>query len=166
MRLIAGLAIGLALTGCSGTPKWARMGTVAFTPSDKVFYGVGQADDAIVSRDLRMEAADNRARADLQKYFNTYTGYLMQEYDGPDGKLVERAIRTFSNGRLSGVRIAERYEKRGKIHSLARLDLDEFRRVIKNAPELSDKTRQQLLERSEKLFDQMRTEEMKEKSAR
>ncbi|MFC1678744.1 hypothetical protein ACFL2T_00795, partial [Elusimicrobiota bacterium] len=102
-------------------------GSSAQPSSDKVFYGVGQADKSIRSKSLRREVADNRARADLRKFFDTYSGYLMKEYEGPDGQMVERAIKTFSSGHISGIRIVERYERRDSTHSLAKLDIEEFR---------------------------------------
>ncbi|MFH1725397.1 MAG: hypothetical protein ABII00_12365 [Elusimicrobiota bacterium] len=162
MKRIAILAIIAAISGCAGTPKWAKKGSAAFKPSDKVFYGVGQADEGIRSRNLRMEAADNRARADLQRYFDTYTGYLMKEYDGTEGEMVDRVIKTFSAGHISGVRIVDRYEKGETIHSLAKLDLDEFRRVMQNAPQLTERTKKFLNKRSEELFDELRKEEIEQ----
>jgi len=148
--------------GCaSGAPKWVKKGSSAFPADKKIFYGVGQADIK-VSQDLRLEAADNRARADLQKYFDTYTGYLMKEYEGPDGKLVERVIKTFSAGHLSGVRIKDRYEKGDTVYSLAKLDLEEFRQIMESAPGLSDKAREFLRIRSKTLFEDLRKEEIQQ----
>ena len=163
MKRIALIAWTGCILGCAtGAPKWVAKGTSVFPPSEKVFYGLGQADPSIESRDLRAEAADNRARADLQKYFDTYTGYLMKEYDGPDGKLVERGIKTFSAGHLSGVRIADRYERDGKIYSLAKLDLDEFRKVMEKVPGLSEKARDFLRNRSAEVFEDLRKEEIRQ----
>ncbi|MFC1679441.1 hypothetical protein ACFL2T_04450 [Elusimicrobiota bacterium] len=165
MKRFAILAFVAILAGCVGTPNWAKKGSSAFPASEKVFYGVGEADSSIRSRSLRLEAADNRARADLQKYFDTYTGYLMKEYEGPDGQIVERAIKTFSAGHISGVRIIRRHERKGKVYSLAKLDLEEFRRVMKSAPELTQKAREFLMKRSEKLFEDLRKEEIREGAA-
>lgn len=153
------------LAGC-GTPKWVKVGSSAFAPSEKMFYGVGQADASIRSENLRNETADNRARADLQRYFDTYSGYLMKEYEGEDGQQVDRVIKTFSAGHLSGVRIMERYRKGDKVYSLAKLNLEEFRKVVRNAPELTERTRKYLSERSEKLFDQLRDEEARRDAAK
>lgn len=159
-RIVVGVLFAL-MTGCGGAPKWVKKGTVAFPPNEKVFYGVGRADAAVKSENLREETADNRARADLQRYFDTYSGYLMKEYEGEDGQQVDRVIKTFSAGHISGVRIVDRYRKGEKVHSLAKLDLEEFRKVMRNAPELTDRARKYLAERSEKLFDQLKDEEIK-----
>lgn len=148
--------------GCAGTPKWVKKGSSAFPPSDKVFYGVGQAGAAIHMENLREETADNRARANLQQYFDTYTGYLMKEYQGEDGQQVDRVIKTFSAGHVSGVRIVDRYVKKETVYSLAKLDLEEFRKVMRNAPELTQSARKFLDERSEKLFDQLKEEEVRQ----
>jgi len=161
MKRFATTAVLALLAGC-GTPKWVRNGSSAFPPSEKVFYGVGQANGHIKSDNLRRETAENRARADLQRYFDNYSGYLMKEYEGEDGQQVDRVIKTFSAGRVAGVRIVERHEKNGVIHALAKLDLEEFRKVMRNAPELTDNARKFLVERSEKLFDQLKDEEVRQ----
>lgn len=159
------LAATAGLAGCGG-PRWVRKGSTAFAPSDKVFYGVGRADEAIRSPGLRLEAADNRARADLQRYFDTYTGYLMKEYEGEEGQQVDRVIKTFSAGRLGGVRIVDRHERGDEIYSLAKLDLEEFRRVVRAAPELTEKARKTLIDRAEKLFEQLKDEENRQEDAK
>jgi hypothetical protein len=159
LTTITAFGLMALLTGCAGMPKWAKKGAVALPATTKVFYGVGQAGPGINSEDLRREAADNRARADLQRYFDTYTGYLMKEYQGDGSQQVERVIKTFSAGHLFGVRIADRYVKKGIVYSLAKLDLEEFRKVVLNAPELTPGARKFLEDRSEKLFDQLREEE-------
>lgn len=148
------------LSGC-GAPAWVKKGSTAFTPSEKIFYGVGKADAGIKSEDLRREAADNRARADLQLYFDGFNGYMMKQYEGAGGQYVERAIKTVGAGRLSGVRIVERYRNGGAFYSLARLDLDESRRLAKNAPELTAQARKYIQEKSETFLGRMREEEMK-----
>lgn len=164
-RISIGLFLAVLLSGC-GAPKWVKKGSSAFPPSEKMFYGVGQADTSVRSENLRNETADNRARADLQKYFDTYSGYLMKEYEGEDGQQVDRAIKTFSAGHISGVRIVERYQKGDKVYSLAKLDLEEFRKVVRSAPELTEKARQYLVNRSEKLFDQLREEEVRHEAVK
>ena len=162
MRIAMVGLFAVFLSGCMGGPKWVKKGASSFPLSDKMFYGVGRADGTIKSENLRGEAADNRARADLQRYFDTYTGYLMKEYEGEDGQQVYRVIKTFSAGHISGVRIVDRYQRKEAIYSLARLDLEEFRRVVRTAPELTERARKYLADRSEKLFDQLKEEEIRQ----
>lgn len=160
-RKIALAALLLAAAGCGG-PQWVRKGSSVFPPSERMFYGVGRADASIPAVDLRAEAAENRARAELQRYFDTYMGYLMQDYEGADGQQADRVIKTFSAGHLSGVRIVDRYQKGDTIYALARLDLEEFRKVVRAAPELTERTRQYLIDHSDKLFDKLKEEEVRQ----
>src|SRR5437773_8945123 len=68
------------LAACSGTPKWVdKGGGYMNEKNSKAFYGVG-AVTGVRNQPLAKEAADNRARADLSKYVDTYTSYLMRDY--------------------------------------------------------------------------------------
>jgi hypothetical protein len=133
MRRLALLAASM-LAGCAGAPPWTREGASAFPASQEVFYGVGEAD-GLASEDLKQEAADNRARADLAKYFDTDVGYAMKEYDGEEGWGAERVLETSSAGRLTGVRIVGRYKTGDKVYSLAKLDLGDVTAAKRAAQE-------------------------------
>src|SRR3989449_5378812 len=112
----------------------------------KAFYGVG-AVTGIRNEPLAKETADNRARADLAKYMDTYTSYLMRDYAASttagdftktsEEQNVERALKTFVSTHLSGVLVVDRWEKDDKtgkiIYSLAKLDLDKFKEQIGRA---------------------------------
>ena len=74
-----GLAIVLlvGLAACGGPPKWVQKGSGAFNEKDsKAFYGVG-AVVGVRNEPLAWDTAENRARAEIAKSFETYTGYLM-----------------------------------------------------------------------------------------
>ncbi|MFH2070205.1 MAG: hypothetical protein ABIJ11_03175 [Elusimicrobiota bacterium] len=165
-KLFVGLTLGALLFGCVTTgkgPEWTVKGGGAFTKDKgKVFYGVGRASSEIKDKSLRIEAADNRARADLQRVFDTYTAYLMKDYQGQDGQLIERACKTFAAGHLSGVEIVDHYtDKDGMMNALAKLDLETFRKAMELAKELSDVAREHLRKRSDALFEQLEKEEGK-----
>jgi len=66
----------VALTACSGPPKWVKQGS---NFNDKAFYGVG-AVNGVKNEPLAWEAAQNRARAEVARNFETYTAYLMRDY--------------------------------------------------------------------------------------
>ena len=161
MKRITVLILALIFGGCAtGGPKWTKKGSGVFPASVKVFYGVGWADAGIKNMNLRIEAADNRALSDLHRYFNTYTGYLMKEYQGNDGAVVERVIKTFSAGHVSGAKVVDRYEDDGRVYSLVKLDIEQFRKVIQKAPELSPQARDFINKRAESMFEELRKEEI------
>ncbi|MEW6096621.1 MAG: hypothetical protein AB1567_08860 [bacterium] len=148
--------------GCATTPDWVRKGAGAFKEKDKVFYGQGMATAKIKDKALRQESADNRARADLQRVFDTYTAYLMKDYAGMDGQLIERACKTFSAGHISGAQIVDRWTERdGTIHSLIKLDLATFKEAMELAKELSDTAREHIQKKADAMFDELQREEEK-----
>lgn len=167
--MIAAVSV-LFLFGCASTskvtggPEWTMKGTGAFKDGGgKVFYGVGLAGaGSIKDESLRRETADNRARADLQKVFNTYTSSLMKDYSGTDGELVERAIKTFQSGTLSGVQITDRYQKDdGTLYSLAKLDLDQFKKAMDLAKDMNTAAKEYLQKKSDAMFEELAKEENK-----
>ncbi|MBI4668040.1 MAG: hypothetical protein HY747_02460 [Elusimicrobia bacterium] len=130
----------------TGGPEWTMKGSGAFKDAGaNVFYGVGVADPTIKSTSLKRDAADNRARADLQKVFNTYTASLMKDYQGTDGQLVEQAIETGD----------------GTLYALAKLDLEQFKKAMELAKEMDSAAKQYVRQRSDALFEELAKEENK-----
>lgn len=95
-------------------------GSGAFNEKDsKAFYGVG-AVVGVRNEPLAWDTAENRARAEIAKTFETYTGYLMRDYAASttagdftrntEEQNVERAIKTVTTATLSGVRPIDRYK--------------------------------------------------------
>src|SRR5437867_2526969 len=140
----------LLLTACSSVPQWVGKGGGYMNEKDaKAFYGVG-AVMGIRNEPLAKETADNRARADLAKYVDTYTSYLIRDYAASttagdftktsEEQNVERALKTFVSTHLSGVSVVDRWEKDDKtgkiIYSLAKLDLDKFKDQVGQLKEL------------------------------
>ena len=161
---VAMAAVTALIVGCASVgPDWTSKGSGAFKKDDgKVFYGVGLASADIKDKALRRETADNRARADIQKVFDTYTSYLMKDYQGQDGQLIDRACKTFAAGHLSGVEIVDRYaEKDGTAYSLAKLNLETFQKAMDMAKDLSDAARAHIQKRSDTMFDNLEKEEQK-----
>lgn len=159
-------AIGVLLvTGCatmSRAPEWTAKGAGAFKPNEKVFYGVGRADSSIRNESLRVETADNRARADLQRVFDTYSASLMKDYAGSDGELVERALKTFSAGHVSGGQVMDRYkDSKGTTYSLVKLDLESFKKAMELARELNGQAKDYIRKRADALFSELGKEETK-----
>ena len=166
-------AMMLMLAACSGTPKWVAKGGGYMSEKDsKAFYGVG-AVTGIRNEPLAKETADNRARADLAKYVDTYTSYLMRDYaasttagnftKSSEEQNVERAVKTFVATHLSGVQVVDRWEKEeksGKVtYALAKMDLVSFKDNVSQMKELNADTREFVRKNAERAFDRLQQEE-------
>src|SRR5713226_6550464 len=161
------------LAACSSVPKWVSKGGGYMSEKDsKAFYGVG-AVTGIRNEPLAKETADNRARADLAKYVDTYTSYLMRDYaasttagdftKSSEEQNVERALKTFVSANLSGVAVVDRWEtndKSGKtVYSLAKMDLETFKDQVGRMKELNAEARDFVRKNAEKAFERLREEE-------
>ena len=166
-------ALALILAACSGTPKWVSKGGGYMSEKDsKAFYGVG-AVTGIRNEPLAKETADNRARADLAKYVDTYTAYLMRDYaasttagdftKSSEEQNVERAVKTFVSAHLSGVQVVDRWEKdekSGKVtYALAKMDLASFKESVSHMKELNEAARDFVRKNAERAFDRLQQEE-------
>jgi hypothetical protein len=166
-------ALALILAACSGTPKWVSKGGGYMSEKDsKAFYGVG-AVTGIRNEPLAKETADNRARADLAKYVDTYTAYLMRDYaasttagdftKSSEEQNVERAVKTFVSAHLSGVQVVDRWEKdekSGKVtYALAKMDLASFKESVSQMKELNEAARDFVRKNAERAFDRLQQEE-------
>ncbi|MGH7259051.1 MAG: LPP20 family lipoprotein [Nitrospiraceae bacterium] len=171
--LRGGLAVALlvALAACGGTPKWVAEGSgVMNNKDDKAFYGVGSVI-GIKNEPLAWDAAENRARAEIAKNFQTYTAYLMRDYaastnandftKSTEEQNVERAIKTFSAVTLNGVRPVDRYkdEKTGTYYVLARLDLKEVKNKLEETKELNAEVRDFVRKNADRAFERLEKEE-------
>lgn len=175
MKLIGVVMVTLLLPACSSTPKWVEKGGGYMNEKNsKAFYGVGGIS-GVRNEPLAREAADNRARADLAKYMDTYTAYLMRDYAASttagdftktsEEQNVERALKTFVSANLSGVAVVDRWEKEdthGKtIYALAKMDLETFKDQVGRLKELNDAARDFVRKNAEKAFDRLQQEEDK-----
>ena len=169
--LALGLVIGLA--ACGGAPKWVKQGSGAFNDKDtKSFYGVGSVA-GVRNEPLAWDTAENRARAEIAKTFETYTGYLMRDYAASttagdftrntEEQNVERAIKTITTTTLSGVRPIERYkdEKSNTYYVLAKLNLEDMKNNLEQAKELNAEVRDFVRRNADKLFERLEKEEEK-----
>jgi hypothetical protein len=154
-------------------PEWVKHGSGAFEDDrGKVFYGVGSAY-GIKNRPLLRQAADNRARSEVSKVFETYTSSLMRDYmasttaGDPDvsseEQNVEQAIKTVSANTLSGIEVVEHWQHpaTGELFSLARLDLEAFKDSLERSQELNARVKERIKENAERLHDELEKEEEK-----
>lgn len=172
--LLAGVAALLAgLPGCGGAPDWVKKGSGIYNDKDtKAFYGVGSIV-GVKDEPLAWEAAENRARAEIQKNFETYTAYLMRDYaasttagdfkKSSEEQNVERAIKTFTAGTLTGVRPVDRYkdDKTGTYYVLAKMSLQDMKDALLQAKELNAQMRDYVRKNADKAFDRLEKEEDK-----
>ncbi len=170
--LVAALSISLA--ACGGAPKWVSQGSGALnTKDDKAFYGVGSII-GIKNEPLAWDAAENRARAEIARNFQTYTAYLMRDYvasttandftKSTEEQNVERAIKTFSAVTLNGVHPVERYkdEDSGTYYVLAKLNLKDVKNKLEESKELNAEVRDFVKKNADRLFDKLEKEETKQ----
>lgn len=177
----------LVLAGCGGKkegeapaalqgvdyPEWVVKGSGAFGgEAGRVFYGVGQVN-GIKNMALARTTADNRARAEIAKIFETYSASLMKDYQSAttagdmtassEEQHVEQAIKTFSAATLSGVQIVDHWfhPTDGSVFSLARLDLATFTDNLGKMKELNDKVRDYVKANAEKAHMDLEKEESK-----
>ncbi|MFQ5588642.1 MAG: LPP20 family lipoprotein [Nitrospiria bacterium] len=180
---IAGMLLAIlvvSLSACGGKalrrssePDWVQRGSGAFVDQDqKSFYGVG-AIVGVKNKPLARTAADNRARAEITKIFETYSASLMRDYAASttsgsfeatsEEQNIEQSIKTFSAATLSGVVIIDHWADTsdGVFYSLARLDLERFRENINKAKELNASVRDFVKQNAEKAFEKLEAEEAK-----
>jgi hypothetical protein len=168
---VLAVAMLVGLTACGGPPKWVKKGSGALnTKDDKAFYGVGSVV-GVRNEPLAWDTAENRARAELAKNFETYTAYLMRDYAASttagdftrntEEQNVERAIKTFAAVTLNGVRPIDRYkdEKTGTYYVLAKLSLKDMQETMLQAKELNSQVRDFVRKNAERLFDRLEREE-------
>ena len=166
------VACVLTLAACGGPPIWVRYGSPALKEKDKAFYGVG-AITGVKNEPLAWDAAENRARAEIARSFETYTAYLMRDYaasttagdftKSTEEQNIERAIKTFSAVTLNGVRKVDQYKdpKTETYYVLTKLNLSDMKEQLAQARELNSQVRDFVRKNAERLFDQLEKEEQK-----
>lgn len=158
-------------------PAWVTQGSAAFNDSgNRVFYGVGSVT-GVKNKPLARTAAENRARAEIGKVFETYTASLMRDYMAStaggavvakdtatsEEQHIEQTVKTFSAVTLSGVMIADHWTDPadGTVYALARLDLSAFKNSLDKARELNSDVRDFVKKNAENAFDKLEAEEKK-----
>src|SRR5262245_48054109 len=167
------LVLLIGLVACGGPPKWVKQGSGAFNDKDTTaFYGV-VAVTGVRNEPLAWDTAENRARAEIAKTFETYTGYLMRDYAASttagdftrntEEQNVERAIKTVTTTTLSGVRPIERYkdEKTSTYYVLTKLNLEAMKNNLEQAKDLNAQVRDDVRKNADRLFDRLEKEEDK-----
>lgn len=173
IAITAAVMMIAGLTACGGPPKWVKKGATALNEKEpKAFYGVG-AIAGVRNEPLAWEAAENRARAEVARNFETYTAYLMRDYAASttagdftrntEEQNVERALKTFSAVTLNGVRPVDRYKdvKSSTYYVLAKLNLQDMKDAMAQAKELNSQVRDFVRKNADRLFERLEKEEEK-----
>jgi len=173
LRGLSALALLIALSACGGPPAWVKKGSAAYNEKDsKIIYGVGSVV-GIRNEPLAWDAAENMARAEITKRFQTYTAYLMRNYaasttaadftKSTEEQNVERAVKTFSSGTMVGVMPVDRYkdEDSATYYVLVKVDLKSMQEALAQSKELSPQVRDFVRQNGERLFEKLEKEEAK-----
>ncbi|MEL7370330.1 MAG: hypothetical protein AAFN74_15525 [Myxococcota bacterium] len=153
-------------------PDWVMQGGGTYGGEKSVLYAVG-AKSGIKNPGLLRNAADNMARAEMQKTIETYTASLMKDYssstatgdltNSSEEQNVEQAVKTFAAGTLNGVQIVNRWihPVDGTMYSLARWDLDGLMDKLDKAKELSQRVKERVRRSAERAMADLEREEAK-----
>ncbi len=171
-------AILMVSAGCSGkhqlvagAPDWVNNGSGAFDTDDaRVFYGVGSVT-GIGSPSLAVQAADQRARADIAAQLETYVANLFRDYQAStaastgtqlvEEQHVEGNLKALTQVSVRGARVIEHWKQpeMNTIYALARLDLEGFATTLEQMKEMDPALKTFVRANAEKAFDQLRQEE-------
>jgi hypothetical protein len=173
--IMSGMAVALlaGLSACGGKPSWVKEGSGAYKEG-KAIYGVG-AIQMSRNEPMAWDAAENMARADITKRFQTYTAYLMRNYaasttagdftKSTEEQNVERAVKTFASGTLTGVRRMETYKDEDTTpptyYVLVKMDFKDMQEALAQNQELNGQVREFVRKNAEVLFQKLEKEEDK-----
>ena len=162
LKLLSVVVIFFVVTGCV-EKDWMGIDGKPYKFEKEAFYQEGKAGPKDAKDEpFREEVAGNRARAEMLKTFDAYLSYLMEDYKGTEGVNIERALKTFFAGHISGARIvAHRKEKGDIIVALCKLDLKSLKGTIELQQELSREARDCIKKNAETFFKKLEKEEEK-----
>jgi hypothetical protein len=172
-------------TGCGGgkekltdgpvamqAPEWVNKGSGAFEDADgkKVFYGVGMIT-GVKDRSLAIQAADQRARAEIAKSLDNYIFVLVKDYMVSTGAMdmqgpaeeqdISIALKGATKMTLKGSVIIGHWKDitDNTMFSLARLKVDDITEDLNQSQEIDDKLRDFVRANSDNAFDELASAE-------
>jgi len=185
MKRTALFMFGVMLAACSGpahnnnpvtgveadgTPKWVHRGSGAFEEKGaQAFFGVGIAD-GIHNEALSRQTADNRARGQVAKMFDTYVAAMMKDYmrsttagdmsASSEEQDVVSAQKTITEVTLRGVEIRDHWMNpaSGALYALAVLDIQNFMKSLNKANQLSARVRDYVRANARRAFTDLDVE--------
>lgn len=183
---VVALMIAVFAVGCGGkktvetapmvpnAPEWVNKGSGAFGDTDgkKVFYGVGMVT-GVQNRALAIQAADQRARAEIAKSLDNYVAVLNKDYmasttagdmsKSSEEQDISATLKGFTKFTLQGAVIVDHWRdpSDGSIYSLSKLDMAAVQQTLSDAQELDTKVRDFVRANADKSFDALAAEEAK-----
>ena len=168
----------LAGVGCSGkhklvagAPDWVNQGSGAFDEAGaKVFYGVG-AVSGIGSQSLAVQAADQRARADIAWQLETYVAGISRDFQAgtsaPAGQApleqqhLEQTVKSITQVTVRGARVQDHWRdpETNTVYSLVKLNLDDFKQSLDEVKGVDPALQGFVRSNADQAFERLRTEE-------
>jgi len=151
--------------GIKGAPDWVNKG-IQFLDDrgGRLFHGVGQAP-VMGDESLQKSTAETRARASVARIFSSYMDIVSRDYSSAarsdDNSFSEnsiaRQIQDFTKLNLSGAKIIAHWKDKssGIIYALAELDLNQTKKTLGAAEEMSADLRQHIHSNADNVFDKM-----------
>jgi hypothetical protein len=149
----------------SGAPDWVNEGNQMLGDEDgRLFHGIGSAP-SMGDFSLQKNTADDRARAEVARIFNSYLSIASNDYSASasqgnqqvNEQAVSRQIDNITQINLSGVKIIARWQDDDthSIWSLAELDLDHVQQTLDKAKAMSPTLSEFLAKQSNSIFDRL-----------
>jgi hypothetical protein len=163
------LSVGIFFIMSCAPPSWVSKGSGAFDlEKGKVFRGVSEAT-GIKKQALLLSTADNRARAEFAKVFETYIAILVEDYissttagdmsTSSEGIHImpPEHVRKFIRTLLNKAKIIDHWKDQtdGTQFSLCELELLALKNALDDYKELDAEVRYYLRENAEKMHRQL-----------
>ncbi|MFH1619820.1 MAG: hypothetical protein ABIG11_07935 [bacterium] len=154
------ISLAVFLSSCASAPLWTTKGPGAYEKCKDILCADGLAepkhgDLGIASKTLREETAERRARARILEILESRITLVMKDYVGPEGELVERAIRTIANGATSGAVLLDRHTDGDEsVRALVGIDSAKFKKAVEDIPQLQEESRKFLRQRTDALLEE------------
>jgi len=175
--LLAGMVLLVLMSGCSGkhklvsgAPDWVNRGSGAFKDGEsRQFYGVGVVT-GVPSRTLARQTADQRARADIARQFDTFVSNLFRDYLAStntnmgdktvEEQHVEQTIKNLTNVSVRGARVIEYWKEPDSdtIYALARLDLEGVKATLEQMERMDERMKGYVRDNAARAFDRLNQE--------
>jgi hypothetical protein len=148
-----------------GTPRWVNRGNGAYDGKHgKAFYGVGLAR-GIDNPALLRQTADNRARGEIAKIFDTYIAAMMKDYQrstsaggaSAEEQDIVSAQKTITEVTLRGVEVRDHWTSPadGTFYALAVLDINNITGALGQAKGLNQNIVNYVRDNARKAFNDL-----------
>lgn len=152
-----------------GVPIWVKGGsTIQSSKDGRRFHGVGSAP-MLGDFSLQTATADNRARSEINRIVASYVEIVSRDYiasgdaeeSGFNAQHVPRQIDEVANLDLTGIDVIGHWQdkKSNVIYSIAEMDMQRVRDIIKSAESLHPGLREFIKTEGDNIFDRIATSE-------